>query len=78
MMSPDRLRLAMQLLGDISQGELSRASGGVSVTTISLFLNGKRELRPAMEVRLIEGLERAFRQRGCRLDTAFFYADRAR
>jgi hypothetical protein len=77
-MSPDRLRLAMQLLGDISQGELSRASGGVSVTTISLFLNGKRELRPAMEVRLIEGLERAFRQRGCRLDTAFFTSDRAR
>jgi hypothetical protein len=77
-MSPDRLRLAMQLLGDISQGELSRASGGVSVTTISLFLNGKRELRPAMEVRLIEGLERAFRQRGFRLDTAFFTSDRAR
>ena len=77
-MSPDRLRLAMQLLGDISQGELSRASGGVSVTTISLFLNGKRELRPTMEVRLIEGLERAFRQRGCRLDTAFFTSDRAR
>jgi len=68
----------MKLLGDISQGELSRASGGVSVTTISLFLNGKRELRPAMEVRLIEGLERAFRQRGCRLDTAFFTSDRAR
>jgi len=78
MMSPDRLRLAMQLLGEISQGELSRASGGVSVTTISLFLNGKRELRPTMEVRLIEGLERAFRQRGCRLDTAFFTSDRAR
>ena len=78
MMSPDRLRLAMQLLGEISQGELSRASGGVSVTTISLFLNGKRELRPTMEVRLIEGLELAFRQRQCRLDTAFFSADRAR
>jgi len=74
MMSPNRLRLAMKLLGDISQGELSRASGGVSVTTISLFLNGKRELRPAMEVRLIEGLERAFRQRQCRLDTTFFAA----
>jgi hypothetical protein len=78
MMSPNRLRLAMKLLGDISQGELSRASGGVSVTTISLFLNGKRELRPAVEVRLIEGLERVFRQRGCRLDTAFFTSDRAR
>ena len=64
----------MKLLGDISQGELSRVSGGVSVTTISLFLNGKRELRPAVEVRLIEGLERVFRQRGCRLDTAFFAA----
>ena len=68
----------MKLLSDISQGELSRANGGVSVTTISLFLNGKRELRPAMEVRLIEGLEWAFRQRGCRLDTAFFTSDRAR
>ena len=78
MMSPNRLRLAMQLLGDISQGELSRASGGVSVTTISLFLNGKRELRPAMEVRLIEGLERAFRHRQCRLDTTFFAASRTR
>ena len=74
-MSPTRLRLAMQLLGDISQGELSRASG-VSTTTISLFFARKRTLRPAMEVRLIEGLERAFRQKACRLDTAFFYADR--
>ena len=33
----------MQLLGGISQGDLSRASG-VSPTTISLFLRGKREL----------------------------------
>jgi hypothetical protein len=74
MMSPDRLRLAMQLLGDISQGELSRASG-VSATTISLFFARKRTLRPAMEVRLIEGLERTFRQRQCRLDTAFFAAE---
>jgi len=73
-MSPDRLRLAMQLLGDISQGEFSRASGGVNVTTISLFLNGKRKLRPAMATRLVAGLERVFRQRGCRLDTAFFAA----
>jgi hypothetical protein len=31
-----------------------------------------------MEVRLIEGLERAFRQRGCRLDTAFFAVGRSR
>jgi len=31
-----------------------------------------------MEVRLIEGLERAFRQRQCRLDTAFFAASRSR
>lgn len=76
-MSPDRLRLAMELLGGVTQGELARASG-LSPTTISLFLAGKRTLRPAMEVRLIEGLERAFRQRQCRLDTAFFSADRAR
>jgi len=74
MMSPDRLRLAMQLLGDISQGELSRASSGVGVPTISLFLNGKRELRPAMATRLVAGLEPVFRQRGCRLDTALFAA----
>ena len=76
-MSPTRLRLAMQLLGDISQGELSRASG-VSTTTISLFFAHKRKLRPAMEARLVAGLERTFRQRGCRLDTSFFAADRAR
>jgi len=67
----------MELLGSITQGELSRASG-VSVTTICLFLSGKRTLRPALAVRLVAGLERAFRQRGCRLDTAFFAADRAR
>jgi len=76
-MSPDRLRLAMELLGGVTQGELARASG-LSATTISLFLAGKRTLRPAMEVRLIAGLERAFRQRGCRLDTAFFAAGRTR
>ena len=76
-MSPDRLRLAMELLGGIAQGELARASG-LSATTISLFLAGKRTLRPAMEVRLIAGLERAFRQRQCRLDTAFFATDRSR
>ena len=57
--------------GGIAQGELARASG-VSTTTISLFLAGKRMLRPAMEVRIVQGLERVFRQRGCRLDTAFF------
>ena len=71
-MSPDRLRLAMQLLGSITQGELSRASG-VSTTTISLFLSGKRMLlRPALAVKLVEGLEHAFVRRGSRLDTAFF------
>ena len=70
-MSPDRLRLAMQLLGDISQGELSRASG-VSTTTICLFLSGKRTLRPALAVRLVEGLERAFARKGSRLDSASF------
>ena len=64
----------MQLLGGITQGELSRMSG-VSTTTISLFLAGKRKLRPALAVRLVEGLERAFVQRGSRLDTAFFTTD---
>ena len=67
----------MELLGGVTQGELARASG-LSPTTISLFLAGKRTLRPAMEVRLIAGLERAFKQRGCRLDTTFFAASRTR
>jgi len=67
----------MELLGSITQGELSRASG-VSVTTISLFLSEKRKLRRALAVKLVDGLERVFRQKGCRLDTAFFAADRAR
>ena len=71
MMNPDRLRMAMVLLGDITQGELSRASG-VSPTTISLFLNGKRKLRPALASRIMVGLERAFVQKGARLDTSFF------
>ncbi len=70
-MCPDRVRLAMQLLGDFTQGELARASG-VSATTISLFLAGKRSLRPALAVRLVEGLERAFVRKGSRLDTVFF------
>ena len=74
MMCPDRLRLAMQLLGGVTQGELSRASG-VSPATISLFLRGKRELRPAMAARLVEGLEREFVRGGSRLDTAFFAAE---
>lgn len=65
----------MQLLGGITQGELSRASAGVSPTTISLFLNGKRKLRPAMASKLMVGLERAFKQKGSRLDTAFFTDD---
>ena len=64
----------MQLLGDFTQGELARASG-VSATTISLFLNGKRRLRPALAVRLVEGLERAFVRKGSRLDTTFFSTD---
>ena len=74
MMSPDRLRMAMVLLGDITQGELSRASG-VSPTTISLFLNGKRKLRPALASKLVVGLERVFVRKGSRLDTAFFTTD---
>ena len=71
MMSPDRLRMAMLLLGGITQGELSRASG-VSPTTISLFLSDKRKLRPALASKLMVGLERVFKQKGSRLDTAFF------
>jgi len=63
--------MAMKLLGDISQRELSRASG-VSPTTISLFLSGKRKLHPALSSKLMVGLERVFAQRGSRLDTAFF------
>ena len=74
MMNATRLRLAMRLLGDITQGELSRASG-VSPTTISLFLNDKRTLRPALASKLMVGLERVFVQKGSRLDTAFFTAD---
>ncbi len=71
MMNPDRLRMAMVLLGDITQDELSRASG-VSPTTISLFLSGKRTLRPALASNLMVGLERVFVQKGARLDTSFF------
>ncbi|MFQ5490257.1 MAG: hypothetical protein ACE5GE_06000 [Phycisphaerae bacterium] len=41
-------------------------------SAISLFLAGKRTLRPALAVRLVEGLERAFVRNGSRLDTAFF------
>ncbi len=48
---------------------------GISPTTISLFLSGKRTLRPAMAVRLVDGLERAFVRNGSRLDTAFFAND---
>jgi hypothetical protein len=62
MMCSDRLRLAMELLGDISQGELLRANG-VSTTTISLFLSGKRHLRPALVSKLMVGLERVFFER---------------
>ncbi len=74
MMNPDRLRMAMVLLGDITQGELSRASG-ISPTTISLFLNGKRKLRPALASKIMVGLERAFIKKGSRLDTVFFTTD---
>ena len=61
----------MQPLGGFTQGELSRARG-VSPTTISLFLPGKRELRPALDFRLVEGTERAFVRNGSRRDTSFF------
>ncbi len=74
MMNPTRVRMAMKLLGDLTQGEVSRASG-LSPTTISLFLSGKRTLRPALASKLMVGLERAFVQKGSRLDTAFFTVD---
>lgn len=45
---------------------------GVSPTTISLLLNGRRRLRPARAVRLVEALERAFVRKGPRTDTVFF------
>jgi len=62
-------------LGQIDgEGELFRTSG-VSPTTISLCLRGKRELRPAPAVRLVEGLERAFVRKGLRSDAAFFSTD---
>ena len=76
MMNPDRVRMAMKLLGDLTQGEVSRASG-LSPTSISLFLSGKRKLRPALASKLVVGLERVFVQKGARLDTAFFTADDA-
>jgi len=51
-------------------------TSGVSPTIISLFLNGKRKLRPALAVRLVERLERVFVRKGSRLDTALFSSDR--
>ena len=47
-------------------------ASGVSATTISLFLSGKRKLRSALAVRLVEELECAFVRKGSRLDTMFF------
>lgn len=70
-MDPIRLRMAMELLGGITIGELARASG-VSKTSISLLLAGRRKLRPALEVCIIQGLEDGFRRKGGSLDTAFF------
>lgn len=69
-LDPRRLRQALSLLG-VSQAELARASG-VSTTTISLLLSARRIPSQDIAVRLIEGIERAFKKKGCRLDTAFF------
>jgi transcriptional regulator with XRE-family HTH domain len=70
LLDPERLRQALSLLG-VSQAELARASG-VSTTTISLLLSATRIPSQDIAVRLIGGVERAFKEKGCRLDTAFF------
>ncbi len=70
LLDPRRLRQALLLLG-VSQAELARASG-VSTTTISLFLSARRVPSQNIAVRLVEGVESAFKEKGCRLDTAFF------
>ncbi len=67
---PGRLRLAFKLLG-LGLNEVARASG-VSSATISLFLSGKRTPSQTLAVRIVEGLEIAFRHKHGRLDTSFF------
>ena len=69
-LDPRRLRLAIELLG-VSAAQLARTSG-VSTTTISLILSGRRKPSRRIAVRLVVGLEKAFRANGCRLDTDFF------
>jgi len=75
LLDPGRLRQALSLLG-VSQAELARASG-VSTTTISLLLSATRIPSQDIAVRLIGGVERAFKDKGCRLDTAFFAGRRS-
>ncbi len=72
---PERLRLALEVLG-LSQGDLARASG-VSRTTISRILSGQRFPSQEKSVRLMAGMEKAFRQKDCRLDCSFFVRDEA-
>ena len=67
---PERLRLGIELLG-LTRGQLARASL-VSPTTISLFLSGRRNVSQEIAMRLIAGLEKAFAQKGARLDSNFF------
>ena len=69
-LDPRRLRLAIGLLG-VSAAQLARASG-VSPTTISLILSGRRRPSRRISVRLVVGLEKAFGENGFRLDTDFF------
>ncbi len=69
-LDPRRLRLAIELLG-VTAAQLARASG-VSPTTISLILSGRRRPSRRIAVRLVVGLEKAFRENGFRLDTGFF------
>ncbi len=69
-LDPRRLRLAIELLG-VTAAQLARASG-VSPTTISLILFDRRKPSRCISVRLVAGLEKAFRDSGCRLDTSFF------
>ena len=75
LLDPERLGQALSLLG-VSQAELARASG-VSTTTISLLLSATRVPSQDIAVRLIGGVERAFKEKGCRLDTAFFAVRRS-
>lgn len=74
LIDPNRLRAALGVLG-VSQADLARASG-ISVTTVSLVLAGKRIPSRRIAVRLVTGLEAAFKINGGRLDTSYFVAEK--